>query len=155
MEAVSNSTPTPTNADTWAATLANLASELVQSGEANARENAARRIGAVLNEALQASPALAKPPAAQMMNFTAASGVYALAPDACADDVHAQLSARLSHLAALLQMTMGAGFEAFTNYNATTQENYLWTCSTLADECEDLLDALGTLNAKEREATAQ
>lgn len=153
MEATKDSTATP--AATKAAELAALAAELVNSAETRAREDVARRIGLLIADAAKGPPAEAKPPAEYPLGFTATAGsMYALSTEATRDDVHTQLSARLSHLCALLAMTYGAGYQAFRMYGETTQENYLWTCSSLANECDELLVALDERHREELEAKA-
>ena len=57
-------------------------------------------------------------------------------------DVCDTLSAKLSQLSALLNATYGNSRESFSSMNDTHQDNYLWACSNLADECRALFDEL-------------
>lgn len=154
MEATQNSTPAATTPDPAVAEVSAIISELVGSAEGRAREEVARRILAMLKQSAKAPTSPPAPSAEQLLQHTIGHKLYALSRDVTADDVQTQLSARLSQLSAMLRMTMGAGFQAFEQYNEATRENYLWTCSTLADECEELLDTLSELHAEERAATA-
>lgn len=52
------------------------------------------------------------------------------------------LQTRLAHLSAMLEITYGAGFETFDNWSPTIRENFLWACSSLANECRDLSNKL-------------
>lgn len=74
------------------------------------------------------------------INFAAVGPFYTLHADATHGDVQNQLSARLSQLSAMLQMTHGAGFKTFSNWSDEVQANYLWACSMLAEECKGLCD---------------
>ena len=102
-------------------------------------------------ESCKNSTAPADSPQSLPLTFTASLKIYGVRPDAKASDLHDHLSARLSQLSAMLMMSYGAGFESFSNYNHTIQENYLWACSSLAVECEDLLYAV---DQKRRSETA-
>ena len=64
--------------------------------------------------------------------------VYAIAERARADDLHNYLDNRLAHLTALLMMTYGEAGEAFRNYNDRIQDEYMWACGQMADECREL-----------------
>ena len=95
------------------------------------------------------NPAKTGPTERQMM-FGAAKNVFALSSRAEAFDVEIQLSARLSHLSALLAMISGEGFESFTNQGAVGQHDILWACSSMATECEELMSVMGELQSQER-----
>jgi hypothetical protein len=68
-----------------------------------------------------------------------ASPFYRLHEDVTTGDIHDQLAARLSQLCAMLTMTCGAGSETFNNWSDPIKNNYLWACSMLADECDELV----------------
>jgi hypothetical protein len=127
-------------ADNDAADIAALAAELVSSADKRARETAAAHILATIRNVQREKAPQA--PKLHPMQFAATPTLYALDPAATHDDVSAHLSARLGHLRALLRMTYGAGYTAFAEYGAETQENYLWACSSIADECAALLELL-------------
>lgn len=75
----------------------------------------------------------------RVIDFAApASPFYLLHDGVTAMDAQDQLSARLLQLSAMLTMTCGAGFETFSNWSNEIQQNYLWACSMLADECKEL-----------------
>jgi hypothetical protein len=73
------------------------------------------------------------------IHFACVSEMYQLHADATPTDVRDQLEARLSQLSAMLIMTSGAGFETFNNWSDPIKHNYLWACSMLADECDELV----------------
>ena len=129
--------------------IAALAGELVNAAEGRAREEVARRIGDIVKEAAGVSQAKPQTPAEYPLMFGTSRNLFALSRQAGADDVQSHLSARLSHLTALLSMTYGAGYQSFTQYDETTQEDYLWACCSMAKECGELLDALGELHREE------
>lgn len=75
----------------------------------------------------------------RVIGFAApASPFYLLHGDVTAMDAQDQLNARLLQLSAMLTMTCGAGFETFSNWSNEVQQNYLWACSMMADECKEL-----------------
>lgn len=76
--------------------------------------------------------------AARELHFTAATELYQLNPQASNTELCDQLTARLGQLTAMLTIVHGAGFEAFSGWNEEIQNNYLWSCSMLADECHEL-----------------
>ncbi|WP_301101099.1 hypothetical protein [Propionivibrio sp.] len=63
---------------------------------------------------------------------------YRIAPEVGLDEVHDYLNARLGQLFALLATTYGEGGESFRACNDDIQDDYLWSCATLADECRAL-----------------
>ncbi|WP_291981216.1 hypothetical protein [Candidatus Accumulibacter sp. ACC005] len=64
--------------------------------------------------------------------------VYAIAEGASANDLCNHLDTRLAHLSALLEVAYGGGGEAFRGYSNEIQDQYLWACAQLADECREL-----------------
>lgn len=76
--------------------------------------------------------------AARELNFTADVGLYQLKPEASNLELYNQLTARLSQLAAVLKMVTGEGAEYFACISGKAQDDYLWNCSMLADECHEL-----------------
>jgi len=64
--------------------------------------------------------------------------VYAIAEGASAGDLYNHLHTQLTHLSVMLLMTYGGGGESFRNYNDQIQDEYMWACSQLADECREL-----------------
>ncbi|HRI91467.1 MAG TPA: hypothetical protein PLS93_07435 [Accumulibacter sp.] len=91
-------------------------------------------------------------PTRTAFNFpSGASSVYAIANGASAGDLSDHLDTRLAHLSALLCMTYGEGGEAFRNHNNQIQDEYMWACSQLADECRELFPQV---MAKTRKASS-
>jgi hypothetical protein len=43
-------------------------------------------------------------------------------------------------LSANLSVICGEGFDAFNRHNNDIQQNYIWGCSTLANECRAIID---------------
>ena len=82
---------------------------------------------------------------AEDIGFGAYSQVYQLRPDVGELDLVDELDAKLTHLRAMLQQTYGGSGESFRNYNNHIQDNYMWACATLADECQVLLAGLSEL----------
>ncbi|MBW8364716.1 MAG: hypothetical protein K0M39_09185 [Rhizobium sp.] len=70
--------------------------------------------------------------------FSISTPLYQLHPDATPVDIKTQLSTRLSQLYAMLVTTTGDGFESFDNWSDEIKGNYLWACSMLAKECNEL-----------------
>ena len=52
------------------------------------------------------------------------------------------LDAKLSQLSSMLVFTYGCGGSAFRSYTDEIQDNYMWACSNLADECRELAVAI-------------
>ena len=50
------------------------------------------------------------------------------------------LSAKLAMLTANLNLISGEGFDAFSRLNNEIQHHYIWGCSSLADECRDIVN---------------
>ena len=44
----------------------------------------------------------------------------------------------------MLDTVWGEGYENFKDYSEDVQGNFLWGCASLAKECEQLTEALGT-----------
>jgi len=135
-----------------AADIAAIAGELVNSAEASAREVAARRIAAVIEQAR--SEANPQPKPLRTMHFGAVHDLYVLKSDAKAWEVGSQLDMRLSQLTAILSHLYGEGFESFKNMGDENQENTLWACADMARECQELSDVLRTLQGQEAAKTA-
>lgn len=76
------------------------------------------------------------------LTFTAAKGVYQAKPDAATEDVTDHLNAKLGQLSAMLHLIFGEGLGRFNNMNDTIQDNYLWSCAMIADECKELAERL-------------
>lgn len=57
-------------------------------------------------------------------------------------DIADTLNAKLSQLTAMLAVTYGCGGPTFREFNDEIQDNYMWACSDLADECRELFSAL-------------
>lgn len=75
------------------------------------------------------------------LKFTA-SPVYQAKPDAETTDVTDHLNARLGQLSAMLHLIVGEGLGRFQNMNNTIQEDYLWSCAMISDECKELVERL-------------
>jgi len=54
------------------------------------------------------------------------------------------LTQKLAQLEAVLAMTYGDAGESFRNMNDDLQDNYLWSCGTLARECKELALSLAS-----------
>ena len=50
-----------------------------------------------------------------------------------------ELMAKLAMLTANLTVICGEGFDSFNRHNEDIQQNYIWGCSTLADECHSIV----------------
>lgn len=87
-------------------------------------------------------PAQSKPND-RAVGFAAVGPFYTLHPDVTPFDVRDQLNARLAQLNAMLEMTHGNGRESFDSWSDEVRDNYLWSCSMLAKECEELTNHLG------------
>jgi hypothetical protein len=48
------------------------------------------------------------------------------------------LNKKTKQLSSMLMMITGTGFETFEEYNDDIKSNYLWACSSLADEVNDI-----------------
>jgi hypothetical protein len=59
-------------------------------------------------------------------------------------EVYDRLSNRITQLNAALALICGQGFESFAACGDNIQQNYLWGCEEAAEECEKLVDALGS-----------
>lgn len=79
---------------------------------------------------------------AQMTFPSSPDALYNLDSHADAEAIADQLLARQSQLQALLAMTYGDAGEVFRRLNHTHQDNYLWACSMIAHEAQELTDAL-------------
>ena len=44
----------------------------------------------------------------------------------------------------MLDTVWGQGYESFKYYSEDVQSNFLWSCASLAQECEQLTEALGS-----------
>lgn len=76
------------------------------------------------------------------LTFTAAGPIYQAKPDASTDSITNHLGAKLAQLSAMLHLVYGEGLERFNNMNDTIQDNYLWSCAMIADECKELAERL-------------
>ena len=76
------------------------------------------------------------------LTFTAASAIYQAKPDASSVDITDHLNAKLGQLSAMLHLIFGEGLGRFNNMNDTIQDNYLWSCAMIADECKELVERL-------------
>lgn len=79
---------------------------------------------------------------ARMTFPSSPDALYHLDSHADAESIADQLLARQSQLQALLAMTYGDAGEVFRRLNHTHQDNYLWACSMIAHEAQELTDAL-------------
>lgn len=86
-----------------------------------------------------AKEAESKPQAIQHdFAFTSSGPLYSASKHASEDDVRNQLGARLAQLHAMLTVTCGNGAETFNDLDAGHKENYLWACTMMAHECQEL-----------------
>ena len=78
------------------------------------------------------------PDSKTVIRSASGGALYTLADGAERDDIQSTLSAKLGQLKAMLKITYGASAESFHNYNREIQENYMWACADLAEECKVL-----------------
>ena len=83
------------------------------------------------------------------LTFTAASRVYSFVPGVEAGDIADQLAARQTQLEALEAMTQGEAGKAFRALSDSQQEGFMWACSMIEREIQELTAAL-----EERQAAA-
>lgn len=83
------------------------------------------------------------------LTFTAASRVYSFVPGVEAGDIADQLAARQTQLEALKAMTQGKAGEAFRGLPESQQDGFMWACSMIEREIQELTAAL-----EERQAAA-
>lgn len=76
------------------------------------------------------------------MTFAASGPLYCLSPSTMADDVSNQITARQSPLTALLSMTYGEQGATFRVLSDDLQDAFMWACSMLASEIQELTAAL-------------
>lgn len=91
----------------------------------------------------------------QEAKFAAAvPSVYLHNPAASSEDRLDQLTARLGQLSAMLLLTHARlGTEdSFGRLNATHQDNYMWCCWSLAEECRELAERESSAACKRKEA---
>ena len=70
-------------------------------------------------------------------------GLYTLTQGTKSTAAYDHLSNRITHLRAMLDTVWGQGYENFKDYSDEIQGNFLWSCASLAEECEQLTEALG------------
>ena len=68
--------------------------------------------------------------------------IYTFREGATRADVSNYLNMRHAQLSAMLSLVMGDGTEALDSLNDEDRSNYMWLCSTIADECKALSAAL-------------
>lgn len=76
------------------------------------------------------------------VQFATVTNLYALHPEATERDVRDHLSARLDQLSAMLEVICGRGSEGFGKWSDDVQDDYLWACSMVANECKALANHL-------------
>ena len=64
--------------------------------------------------------------------------VYQIAEAASDFDVSCMLETRLAQLSAMLAVTYGGGGESFRENSDIVQDHFLWACSYMATECNEL-----------------
>ena len=67
---------------------------------------------------------------------------------ASAFDTLEKLQRKLAQLTAILNSIYGGGFESFQSLNNTLQENILWACADLSEDCERMADSLTPTNVQ-------
>jgi len=75
------------------------------------------------------------------LTFTA-SPIYAFLPDVSKSSIRDQLDARQAQLSAMLLLITGSGSENLSCLSETHRSNYLWACSSIAEECVALTERL-------------
>lgn len=70
-------------------------------------------------------------------------GIYTLTAGTKSTAAYDLLSNRLTQLRSMLDTVWGQGYENFKDCSEDVQGNFLWSCASLAEECEQLTDALG------------
>lgn len=79
------------------------------------------------------------------------NGIYTLTEGTKTTDAYDHLSNRITHLRAMLDTVYGGGYESFKECNENIQDNFLWSCASLARECEQLTEAMGSAIYKKSE----
>jgi hypothetical protein len=74
------------------------------------------------------------------LTFTAASAIYQANPDAAPCDITDHMNAKLGQLSAMLHLIFGEGLGRFNNMGDAIQDNYLWSCAMITDECKELAE---------------
>ena len=82
------------------------------------------------------------PDSAPFLNFSASPDFYRLGKVSNLD-IFDQLSMQIDRLQGMMKMTCGEQGTAFRTMNDTLQDNYMWACAGLVDECKELLDHMG------------
>lgn len=128
--------------------------DFLNLSDGRGRKQAAQRVLDVMRAAVAAAARPApQPPAMQPLEWPSCGDkLYGVLPQAGEMDVHDHLSARLTHLTAMLTAITCFGFETFNGHSNTTKDNYLWACAMMSKECEQLSDALYTRRAAGRRA---
>jgi len=73
---------------------------------------------------------------------SAVTPLYALRDETKQSELIDRLRNRLAHLSSLLIATYGASGDSFRDLGDTNQDNYLWACSDMADECRELAEQI-------------
>jgi hypothetical protein len=128
-----------------------LVDDLMREKEASAREETAATLLRLIKMAATPAPAPAPAPTLESMTFTSVLNVYTLAPTARVLDLNAHLDNRLAQLSAILQVTVGGGFE---EHGRDVQDSFLLLASSLADECHELHEAAQFLTCQTDAARA-
>ena len=71
-------------------------------------------------------------------------GIYTLTEGTTTTDAYDYLNSRITQLRAMLDTVWGQGYDNFKDYGEEIQGNFLWSCASLAKECEELTESLGT-----------
>lgn len=75
------------------------------------------------------------------IKLSPAMGLYEIPAGTNKHDIQEFLISRLTQLHALLEITYGNGAEVFQNWSSDIQDNYMWGCASLAEECRQLAEA--------------
>ena len=75
----------------------------------------------------------------RLFSFTATPDFYRLGT-VTKNNISDQLAKQLSHLQAMLHMTYAEQGETFRMMNNTLQDNFMWGCAGLVDECVALFE---------------
>ena len=74
-----------------------------------------------------------------LIKSASGGALYSFADGVTPDDIYSTISAKLSQLEAML--TIARSTDTFQSFDGITQENHIWACADLAEECRRLFDA--------------
>ena len=76
------------------------------------------------------------------LKFTAAGAIYQAKTGTRKADITDHLNAKVGQLSAMLHLIVGEGLGRFQCMSDTIQDDYIWSCAMIADECKELVERL-------------